>query len=59
MRPLNTIARCGRGSITMATGKLGVVWDAPGQPIVQVFGMGNIRRKLDEKAEEPRGPRFA
>lgn len=39
---LNTIARCGRGSPSWATGKLGVVWDAPDQPVVAVFGMANI-----------------
>ena len=42
---LNAIARCGRGSSSRATGKHGVIWDAPDMPIVQVFGMGNI--KLD------------
>lgn len=39
---LNTIARCGRASPSWATGKLGVVWDAADQPVVAVFGMGNI-----------------
>lgn len=39
---LNATARCGRGSTTMATGKYGVTWDAPNQPVAAVFGMGNI-----------------
>ena len=39
---LQTIARCGFASISWATGKLGVVWDAPDQPHVMVFGMANI-----------------
>lgn len=39
---LNGIARCGRASASWATGKLGVIWDAPGQPIVASFGMANI-----------------
>lgn len=41
---LNYIANCGRGGSTWASGKLGVVWDEPNQPVVAVFGMGNIRR---------------
>ena len=40
----NTICRCGRGSPTQATGRHGVIWDAPNQPSVMVFGMGNIVR---------------
>ena len=40
---LSAIALCGRGTLTWATGKLGVVWDAPAQPVVGVFGMHNIR----------------
>ena len=40
---LNAIARAGRGSLSMANGKYGVVWDAPNQPIVQMFGLGNIK----------------
>lgn len=42
---LSAIARCGRGSITRATGKLGVIWDEGGQPIVAIYGMPNIRRR--------------
>lgn len=41
---LDLIARCGRGATTTATGKFGAVWDAANQPVVQVFGMGNIKR---------------
>lgn len=41
---LTLIARCGRGTPTWATGKLGAIWDAASQPIVAVFGMANIRR---------------
>ncbi|MBN9477363.1 MAG: hypothetical protein ABS43_03545 [Bordetella sp. SCN 67-23] len=39
---LDIIAGAGRASKTWATGKLGVVWEAPGQPTVGSFGMGNI-----------------
>lgn len=55
-RPMNVdemltiIARCGRASPTWATGRLGVVWDAPEQPAVAVFGMGNIVRSSFEVA---------
>lgn len=41
---LSMIVRCGRGRITWANGKLGVVWDAGGQPVVAQFGMANIIR---------------
>ena len=40
---LATIARCGRASPTWASGKLGVVYDSPHQPIIQLFGMVNIK----------------
>ena len=36
------IAQAGRASPTWVTGKLGVVWDAANQPVVQRFGMPNI-----------------
>ena len=39
---LQTIALMGRGTPTWATGKLGVVWDAPNLPTTMVFGMQNI-----------------
>lgn len=39
---LNVIARCGLGSVSRATGKLGVVWDAPNQPVVATANMANI-----------------
>jgi sulfur carrier protein ThiS len=39
---LDEIAAAGRGSKTWATGKLGVVWEAAGQPDVAAFGMANI-----------------
>ncbi len=39
------IALCGFGTLTSATGKHGVVWDAPDQPVSAVFTMSNI--KLD------------
>lgn len=41
---VNAIARCGRGSLTLASGKYGVVWDAPDQPVVAVFGLANIKQ---------------
>lgn len=40
---LSSIALRGRGTISNGTGKLEVVWDAPDQPVVAVFGMSNIR----------------
>ena len=40
---LATIARCGRASPTWASGKLGVVYDRAQQPIIQLFGMANIK----------------
>ena len=39
---LQTIARCGFASPSWASGKLGVVWDAPNQTPVMAFGMANI-----------------
>lgn len=39
---LNTIARCGFGSMTLATGKLGVVWDDRSPPVSAAYGMSNI-----------------
>ena len=41
---LNGIARCGFGSPTWASGRLGVVWDARNAPPVMAFGMSNIIR---------------
>ncbi|MEY2653137.1 MAG: hypothetical protein RLZZ524_164, partial [Pseudomonadota bacterium] len=40
---LNAIARCGRGSITWATGKLGVAWDDSEAAVVAQFGMSSIK----------------
>lgn len=39
---LSAIARCGFGSPTWASGKLGVVWDGRNQSPVAAFGMSNI-----------------
>ena len=39
---LDTIARCGFGSKTLATGKLGVVWDERSPPVTAAYGMSNI-----------------
>lgn len=39
---LAMITRCGFGSPTWASGKLGVVWDAVNQSAVACFGMSNI-----------------
>lgn len=39
---LNMICRCGFGSPSWASGKLGVVWDAPNRSPVMAFGMSNI-----------------
>lgn len=39
---LQMIARCGFGSPSWSSGKLGVVWDGRMQPPVAVFGMANI-----------------
>jgi Putative phage tail protein len=41
---LNAIARCGLGSPTWASGKLGVVWDYRNSSPVASFGMSNIIR---------------
>lgn len=41
---LSVIARCGFGSPTWASGKLGVVWDARNTAPVAMFGMANILR---------------
>jgi len=40
---LSTIARVGRGIPTLATGKLGVIYDKAEQPVTQMFGMANIK----------------
>jgi sulfur carrier protein ThiS len=39
---LDQIAGAGRGSKSWASGKLSVVWEAAGQPVVAAFGMSNI-----------------
>lgn len=39
---LEVIARCGRASVSWQSGKLGVVWDAPFQPVVAVYSPENI-----------------
>lgn len=39
---LTTISRCGFGSPTWSSGKLGVVWDARNKTPVAAFGMSNI-----------------
>lgn len=41
---INAVARCGRGTVSWASGKLGIVWDASGLPVTAVFGMANIVR---------------
>ena len=41
---LDRIARCGRASKTWAPGKLSVVWDAAGLPVMGMFSPVNIRR---------------
>lgn len=41
---LQIVARCGRAAPTWASGRLGVVYDRAAQPVVAVFGMGNIIR---------------
>lgn len=41
---LTAISRCGFGSPSWASGKLGVVWDARNAPSVAAFGMSNIIR---------------
>jgi hypothetical protein len=38
---IDTIALRGRGTKSWGSGKLGVVWDAPAQPVVGVFSMAN------------------
>lgn len=40
---LTLIARTGRATISYASGRLGVVWDEPDKPVVQQFGMANIK----------------
>jgi hypothetical protein len=40
---LTMIARCGQGSYSWQTGKLGVIWDAPNQPEVALIGPFNIK----------------
>ncbi|MDE0407475.1 MAG: host specificity factor TipJ family phage tail protein [Alphaproteobacteria bacterium] len=39
---LALIAQCGRASMTWQTGRLGVVWDAPGRPATALITPGNI-----------------
>lgn len=39
----NTLARCGRGRVSTATGKYGVIWEEANKPVTQVFGMANIK----------------
>ena len=39
---LETIARAGRATITWQSGQLGVVWDAPGLPVIALFSPENI-----------------
>ena len=39
---LDDIAAAGRATKTWAPGKLSVVWEAAGQPVVATFGMSNI-----------------
>lgn len=41
---LTIIARAGRAAPTWSSGKLGVVWDQSGLPVVAHFGMSNIKR---------------
>ncbi len=41
---LQAITRCGRGSPSWATGKLGVLWDAASLPVIAVFGPSNIKQ---------------
>ncbi len=40
---LDTVAACGRATITYAAGKPGVIYDQAAQPTVAVFGPANIR----------------
>jgi len=40
---LSLIARCGRATVSRATGKLGVVWDAANLPVTAIYGPANIR----------------
>ena len=39
---LDDIARCGLASVSRASGRVGVVWDAPNTPVTGCFGMANI-----------------
>ena len=39
---LTLIARCGRAAVTWQTGRLGVIWDAAGQPATALVTPGNI-----------------
>jgi hypothetical protein len=41
---LVTVARCGRASPSWASGKLGVIYDKKNLPIIQIFGMNNIKQ---------------
>lgn len=47
---LQAITRCGRGSPSWSTGKLGVLWDAADQPVIALFGPSNIKRGTFEVA---------
>ncbi|ARP92530.1 hypothetical protein CAL14_05615 [Bordetella genomosp. 9] len=40
---LTMIARAGQASYTWQSGKLGVIWDAPNQPVVAMIGPYNIK----------------
>lgn len=53
---LQGISRCGRGSPTWASGKLGVVWDADNQPVVASFSMSNIVRDTFQVAYQSEDP---
>ncbi len=41
---IDAIALCGRATVSIGTGKLEAVWDAPDQPVVAVISMSNIVR---------------
>ena len=47
---MQTIARCGFASPSWASGKLGIVWDAPNQTPTMAFGMANIIKGTFEVA---------
>ncbi|MFZ4537811.1 host specificity factor TipJ family phage tail protein, partial [Propionivibrio sp.] len=50
------IARCGFASPSWASGKLGIVWDAPNQTPVMAFGMSNICKGSFEVAYVTESP---